>query len=348
MASPSGTLTLPERPLAPVRGTEPRDPAKFDILTVNSLPQSTITAYVEGLAPWIAWCDLHGVPEAERLPVSTMHFVLFLAYLGRSHSHSLIQQIVIGLHGWHKVKNLPWNGPFAYGASVSGAAQILAPPSVKQLRAPVTLMHLQALHSRLSFSNTFDCAVYATATTAFWGLCRLGELTIPSLTTFDSTRHISRRTHMESKSVPDRGRSIFFRIPWSKTTHHMGAQIMLVEESHCTDPLMALDHHILVNAAVPSSHGLFSYMEQGTPKYMTRAHFLDRCTQTWLDAGLPPIHNPSFRMGGAVEHLRRGLSLDYLQVQGRWTSKMFRSYIIHLGEALTTGTAAIDVNPSVS
>lgn len=290
------------------------------------------------------WCDLREIPEHDRLPISTSNLVLFLAYLSRSHSSSVIRHTVAGLRHWHEVNNVPWAGSSPYVSKIRGAAQLHAPDHTRAPRPPVTLQHLEALRNGLSFSNTFDSAVYAVATGGYWGVCRLGELTVPSLTTFDPRYHVQRGTFLMRRSLAGGGRSLVFRIPWSKTAKRWGAEIVLTSQSHVTCPIMALDHHLLINAAVPADHGLFSYMEGGNPKYLTKAAFLARCAAIWRDAGLPIVHGHSFRIGGATEHLRRGLSLDLLQIQGRWTSDAFKLYLRRLDEILSSAIISADVH----
>ena len=98
---------------------------------------------------------------------------------------------------------------------------------------------------------------------------------------------------------------------------------------------MALDHHLLINTGVPPEHGLFSYLEGGAPKYLTKAVFLARCAEVWKEYNLPIVQGHSFRIGGATEHLHQGLSLDLLQIQGRWTSDSFKLDLRHLDEILS-------------
>lgn len=311
------------------------DLARLDFLQENPLRQSTLTTYGAGLAHWIAWCNLRDIPEAERFPISSSNLALFLAHLSRSRSASVIRHTLSGLRHWHDINDLVWNGSSPFMAKIRGAAQLHAPDRSRPPRPPVTLQHLEALRSGLSFSNTRDSAVYAVATIAFWGVCRLGELTVPSLSTFSSRYNVPRDTFLMRKVLPNGSRSVLFRIPWSKTTKRWGADIVLTAQAHGTCPIMALDHHLLINAGVPPEHGLFSYLEGGAPKYLTKAAFLARCAEVWKEYNLPMVQGHSFRIGGATEHLRRGLSLDLLQIQGRWTSDSFKLYLRHLDEILS-------------
>jgi hypothetical protein len=322
----------------------PDDLAALDYLVENPLRRSTLTSYGGGLAHWITWCNLRDVAEADRLPISVENLVLFLAFLSRAHSASVIRHTLAALRHWHEINGLVWNGTTPRVLRVRHAAELHAPDRSQPPRAPVTLDHLQALREGLSLSNTRDSAIYAVATAAFWGVGRLGELTVPSLSTFNPRYHVTRGTFILRRTLPNHGRSFLFRIPWSKTTKRWGAEFILTGQSHNTCPIMAMEHHLLINDDIPNHHGLFSYAENGAPKFLTKAAFLSRCREVWRAAGLPDVSGHSFRIGGATEHLRRGLSLDLLQLQGRWTSDAFKLYLRRLNEVLSTAITAADVH----
>ena len=76
---------------------------------------------------------------------------------------------------------------------------------------------------------------------------------------------------------------------------------------------------------------------------MTKAAFNDRCADIFSRSGLPAIYGHSFRIGGATEHLRRGLSIDLLKIQGRWKSDAFERYLRKTDEVLSMNIADLDV-----
>jgi hypothetical protein len=324
----------------------PSNLAQLDKLTESSLKSSTLSTYGSGLAHWIAWCDQRGLSENHRLPASSLHLSLFLAYMSLSHSKSVISNTMTALRHWHELHNLKWEGDIPYIRKVRHAAILAAPSSVRPPRPPVTTSHLSTLRDGLDFRNSFDSAVFAVACTTFWGVWRLGELTVPSLSSFDPQFHVTRGTRVRREANSEGSPlSVTFHLPWSKTTRLLGADIILTFNSEWTCPGVALEHHLLANSEVPLEHGLFSYMHEGRPKYMVKATFLCRCASIWEAAGLDMVQGHSFRIGGTTEYLRRGLPVDFIMIQGRWTSEAFKLYLRKLDVILSA--AIVSVSPEL-
>lgn len=329
-----------------ILNAHPSDMDRLDTLTDASLKSSTLSTYGSGLAHWIAWCDLRGLPEHDRLPASAHHLALFLGYLSRHKSEAVLRTAMSGLRHWHELNGLKWAGDDAFVRKIRHAAGLAAPVSVRPRRSPVTIPHLVALRENLNFANTFDSAVFAVACTAFWGVCRLGELTVPSLISFDPRFHVSKSAATRTRTNPDGSTaSLTFHVPWSKTTALLGADIVLTANAELTCPVVAFQHHLLSNASVPNDHGLFSYIEKGQPKFLTKKAFLSRCAAIWGNANLEMVQGHSFRIGGTTEFLQRGLSLDLIQIQGRWTSEAFKLYLRKLDEILSS--AIVSISPEL-
>jgi hypothetical protein len=185
----------------------------------------------------------------------------------------------------------------------------IPPPLPTSSQAPVLLQHLLALQNNLDFNNTFDSAVFAVATCAFWGVCHLGEITVPSISSFDLavTCTGSLLSFPPNSLTPH---SITFHIPWSKTTRSAGADISITALLNLSCPVVALHHHLLSNSdLLPSAH-LFTFKTPDGLHHMVKKAFTDCCSSIFLSADLPVVHGHSFRIGGATEHLHQGLSVD--------------------------------------
>ena len=255
----------------------------------------------------------------------------------------MIRRALAALRHWHEINGLLWNGPAPQVSRVRHAAELHVPDHSQPPRPPVTLEHLQALREGLSFLNTKDSAVYAVATAAFWGVGRLSELTVPSLSTFNPHYHVTRGTFILQKVLPNQGRSFLFRIPWSKTTKRWGADYILTRQPHGTCPIMAMEHHLIINNDIPSHHGLFSYAENSAPKFLTKAAFLTRCREIWSAAGLPDAqgYDANRRRNGAPQawHVI-GSTADARKID----SNAFKLYLRRLNEVLSTAITAADVH----
>jgi hypothetical protein len=118
-----------------------------------------------------------------------------------------------------------------------------------------------------------------------------------------------------------------FHIPWSKTTHGSGADIIASKLDDPTNPVTAFNHHLDANAAVPASAPLFAFeTSNGNWSPMTRSWFLSRCNSIWKKANLLELTGHCFRIGGASELLLRGIPPDVVAMQGRWKSRAFLEY----------------------
>ncbi|CDO77642.1 hypothetical protein BN946_scf184946.g36 [Trametes cinnabarina] len=228
-----------------------------------------------------------------------------------------------------------WTGAKLLGMVKKGAKKIQPPPLPK--RPPVTLQHMHALFANLNLANSFDAAVFAVACTSFWGCRRLGELVIPSRGGFDETKHAIAATPVNVRTLPSGVRYALFHIPWTKTTHSSGADIILTANNDPTDPVTALLHHRMLNKELPAGAPLFSFITQETPEGwapLTRDWFLARVNGIWNTNDLAQLTGHCFRIGGATELLLRGTHPDVVATQGGWKSKAFLEYWRKIEEIL--------------
>ena len=251
---------------------------------------------------------------------------------------SNISTIMSGIRAWHIAQDVVWNGDPTHDALIKGvrhAVSSSAPSStVRPLRDPVSLEHLCLLHRGLDITRSMDAAVYAVACCAFWGVCRLGELTVSSRneTAIESAKRV-RRDPLPSFTYDDASSSCAaeFRIPWTKTTKHVGATIVLthIDGSQGTSPVDALRNHLHINNSFSGQAHLFAYLDpkSDTVVPMVKKTFMARCNVVWKQAGLSPLTGHSFRIGGCTELLLRGVSHEWVKIQGRWLSDAWMTYI---------------------
>ncbi|KAG1783493.1 hypothetical protein EV702DRAFT_945077, partial [Suillus placidus] len=237
------------------------------------------------------------------------------------------QNWMAGLHLWHNLHGAPWYGKWLLRAATAGLSKVVPSSSKRPRRPPVTLEHMHALFRGLDFSNAFDSAVFAVASIAFWCCCRLGELVIDSPNRFHSSRHVSRSSPIR-RCFPLKGTPYtVFHIPWTKTSHGDGTDIIASKMNDPTNPVTAFNHHLSVNSSIPPSSPLFSFeTEGGSWSPLTRPWFLARCNQVWREAKLLELTGHCFRIGGASELLLRGVPPDVVAMQGRWKSRAFLEY----------------------
>jgi hypothetical protein len=233
------------------------------------------------------------------------------------------------LHHWHDINGQTWHGSEHFPLKVCHAATSSLPSSsTLPPRPPVLPAHLLALWHNLDFNDTFDSAVSAVATCAFWGVCHLGEITVPSIASFNATIHVTQTPGVTFlTSGPTATHSAKFHVPWTKTTKFLGADICITAISNDSCPVLAMEHHLLSNMGLPPSSHLFAYRTASGCLPMMKKAFTERCAEVFMHAGLPAIYGHSFQIGGATEHLQQGLSIDLLKIQGHWKSDAFEHYL---------------------
>lgn len=292
-----------------------------------SLDKSTRRVYGAGLLRFTQYCDSRNIPESDRMPASEALLSGFATVMAAGRvARTTLDNWLAGLHFWHTVNGAVWNGRDMLRTVKNGVTKLVPDSSKRAKRPPVTLEHMHALTAGLDLSNSFDTAVWAVACVAFWSCCRLGELLIPSHDTFDPLKHASGITPISIR-VDTTTSSASFHIPWTKTTHRDGADIIITKLVDPSDAFTALLHHRKVNDNIPSNAPMFSYKtKDGGFAPMTRDWFLSRCEDVWLAAGLPKRAGHAFRIGGATELLLRGTAPDVVAVQGRWKSRAFLEY----------------------
>jgi len=313
----------------------PKQIAEYDNALELSFAASTRTTYGSALADWIKWCDENSIPESKRLPTTATDLRLFLSHKVGVDGGAKTHNVLSGLQAWHTIQDVPWPDGDKLVSLFRRAVTTNAPASsTRPPRDPVTVQHLRAvLAHTLRDPSPPNVAIYATACVAFWGLCRLGELTCPATDTEPSHRvrrdcRLSVPWHSFQLPTPQ---SLSLHLPWTKTTRNAGAALNITEWPDCIDvsPTRALFWHMRKAWMLPPAAPLFAFESPGgqgwTP--MSKNLFLSRCRAIWREAGLGECSGHSFRIGGTTELLLRGMSRDSVMLQGRWLSDAWTRYV---------------------
>ncbi|KAF8573265.1 hypothetical protein K439DRAFT_1665860 [Ramaria rubella] len=257
------------------------------------------------------YCDSINIPEEGRMPAPEILLCLFVANYGAGKVTSeCITSWLAGIHRWHQIHDVPWFGDKALSLTIRGSLYRLTTSLSCQTcsgllsetpRPPVTIQHIECLRNNLDLSNTFDAAVFAVATIAFFGCCQLGELTIPSKHTFDPTYHASRSCKVTRGVARHDRQFMTVHIPWSKTFHSKGDDLHLNDTRTSCSPTTALEHHLSVNQNIPPDAPLFAWSANtGSWEPMTKVWFMSRCKEIFKTHGLECTDGHSFRTGGTI------------------------------------------------
>ncbi|KAF8831102.1 hypothetical protein HHX47_DHR1000107 [Lentinula edodes] len=155
--------------------------------------------------------------------------------------------------------------------------------------------------------------------------------------TFQGTKIISISIQLNThRSIP----SAHIRLPWSKSTQEDGTNVVITRHGNILCAYDALAKHLQMNMKVPEDFSLFAYMDNdGIPQHMFKHSFLTFCYGVWEQAAMRHILGHSFRIGGAVELLLVGISLEVVAMIGRWTSLAFLLYWRHMEHIIPTHLA---------
>ncbi|TFK47641.1 hypothetical protein OE88DRAFT_1636328 [Heliocybe sulcata] len=294
---------------------------------LSSIDHSTRQEYGAGLLRFAQFCDDHNIDEQSRMPASEVLLAAFISEKAAGVlSDSAAQNWLQGLHFWHKINDAQWNGSQLLKQTLKGVRKLVPATSRRAKRPPVTIEHMWALWRALDLRNSLDAAVWACACTAFWGCCRLGELTVRTRYSYDASKHVRRDALMCWVSRNDGVRSLHFHLPWTKSTQWEGADISLTGRPDL-DPLYAIRQYLHANSTVPSEAPLFSFeVAGGSWAPLVKDWFLTRCRSVWSQAGLQDVFGHSFRIGGTTELLLSGVAPEVVAAQGRWKSLTFMLY----------------------
>ncbi|KAG2107940.1 DNA breaking-rejoining enzyme [Suillus discolor] len=298
----------------------------LDVMLV-SIELKTRENYGSGLLHFHQYCDTRKIPEKLRMPVPDHLLASFVASWAGKVASTTVQNWLAELHFWHNLHGAPWNGRSLVRSATAGLSKLVPSSSKRPRRPPITLEHMHALFCHLDLSNTFDVSVFAVASTAFWSCCRLGELIIDSALLFNPSRHVSRSAPLRRGTSSTGVSFIVITIPWTKTTHGDGANLVASRIDDHSNSISALNHHLLANTTVLVDAPFFTFeTENGGWAPMMRTWFMNHCNQVWKQNGLAELSGHCFRIGGATELLLQGTPPDVVAMQGRWKSRAFLEY----------------------
>lgn len=246
-------------------------------------------------------------------------------------------QITLGLPEPRAFSSLPRLKLVQAGIQRSQALRSRPP----HIRMPITPAILQQMHTKWS-PNAADpdvAMLWAAATVCFFGFFRAGEITVPSQTSFNPTRHLS----WGDVAVDDTSNPKVLKIvlKFSKTDQlGKGAEVYLGRTGCTLCPVAASLAYMAVRGDQP---GQFFRFRSG--QALTKAKFVQEVRSVLRRAGLPcdEFAGHSFRIGAATAAAKAGLEDSMIQTLGRWSSAAFLTYIRTPRESLA-GVSAVLAN----
>jgi hypothetical protein len=287
---------------------------------------STLEAYGSGLLTYHVWCDARALPEEQRAPLSPVVAAAFISTLAGTFSWKTIRNYLHGIRAWHIFHGIKWEMNEPEMEALLRAAEKATPESSKRKkRTPYTPEFILAIRAQLDLINSpFDAVVYACLTTIFYSCARVGEFTVPTLTSFKANAHVK-----PSDVTTERDRngleSTAFLLPRTKTSIH-GESVSWSRQNGDTDPEKAFTHHLTINQP-PQNGPLFAYRHKNTHRPLTKPAFIKALATAATKAGLEPLQGHGIRIGSTLEYLLRGVPFEVVKVKGRWASDAFLIYL---------------------
>ncbi len=317
--------------------TSPEDATRVLDLLSSAWRPGTRSGYGSGLLAFHVFCDqkVPPVPECQRGPASDLLILEFIAACAGSYRGQTLSNYAYGVKAWHTVHGLGWILDDTRLNAALVAAERVAPPSLKRPeRPPLLLATMEEIGRRLDLSRPLDAAVYACLTTTFWSASRLGEFTLPSLSTkFDPKVHVSPADVSFRVSVGGLP-TTKIHLPSTKVAPEHGEDVHWAPQDRC-DPDAAFKNHLAVNSP-PANGPLFAYIHtDGRRRSLTRFAFLKRINSVMTGVeGWLRMQGHSIRIGSVLEYLLRGVAFEVVKVIGRWSSDAFLRYLRKHGDIL--------------
>ncbi|KAG2058091.1 DNA breaking-rejoining enzyme [Suillus hirtellus] len=281
------------------------------LMVINqSWAQGMRECYRAGLLVYHVFCDVHAIPEEQHCPANMLTILNFVSGCAGSYSRKTLANYVYAVH-W-RVQ------PDQLKGALDGAINF-APPTSKKLKCePFTTKLILEIRTLLRLSSPLDAAIFACLTCAFYSLCRIGELTVTAMNTFQTMIHITRLNVQMDTEDRNGLRITKIHLPHTKTAPITNDQ---------TDPKAALLNHFTVNNPSSTNH-LFAWVH---PRYglrpLSQTVFLKRIREVAKRIGADNLKGHGLRIGGTLEYLLRGVPFNVVKSMGRWSSDAFTIYL---------------------
>ena len=165
--------------------------------------------------------------------------------------------------------------------------------------------------------------LWAACCLAFFGFLRVGEMTVPSDSSYDPAVHLSRSD--VAANNPAAPTVLRISIKQSKTDpFRQGVDLFLGKTSTSLCPVGALLNYLVVRGPEPGP--LFQYKDG---RFLTRQRFVEAVKAALQRAGVDQTkyNGHSFRIGAATTAAANGLEDSIIKTHGRWKSLAYWHYI---------------------
>lgn len=198
-------------------------------------------------------------------------------------------------------------------------------PLVTKVRLPITPAILRKIHTHWSprASDPDIIMLWAAATLCFFGFFRSGEVTVPTLSGYQPSTHLSwGDVAVDSHNTP---KMVQVKLKRSKTDQLGKGANVFVGRTQCQLCPVAAMLTYMANRG--TKEGPFFTFQDGRP--LTKPQFTTRIRAALQELGLPyqDYAGHSFRIGAATAAAKAGIEDSTIKTMGRWSSSAFLAYI---------------------
>ena len=287
---------------------------------------STRRTYQSALNRFASFCSLYNVLTP--FPISESLFCYFSTHLAcQKLSPQTIKVYLSAIRHMQVTLGLPEPREFSSMPRlrlVQSRIQRIQQTETR-VRLPITPAILLKLKEHWSpcKSDAGVVMLWVAASLCFFGFFRSGEITVPSITSFDAHKHLAWGDIAVDRL--DNPQTVKVHLKTSKTDQLGRGVDVYIGKTDCPlCPLTAVMHYMTIRDSTP---GPFFVFKNGTP--LTKSAFTARIREALQIPGFPEENfaGHSFHIGAATTAARAGIEDSVIRTMGRWSSSEFLVYI---------------------
>ncbi len=288
-----------------------------ELLTLLGSAQSTIRVYERAWDKFSQFLAMYGWQSSQP---NVHHVLLFVAYLSKlGHPSSTIYSYVSGIKYRTRLAGLQIHQSFILSKVLKGCKKDF---STTDVRIPISIDLLTQLCQCLwAVTNSqYEATMFAAMfTLAFFGLCRVGEITY----TGKSADHT-----ICSQNVFKTHAGYVLALMSSKNNQSGPPQYINLAPNSIICPVSALGSYLSIRPYIAGK--LFVHSDGSMVTDSNFRGVLSKALQ-FLQIPCQNVKSHSFRIGGATYMYSLGFSDDQIRKAGRWSlnSVCFKCYIRH-------------------
>lgn len=292
-----------------------------EFILENGWAPATTRQYAAAVNKYLAFLREKSFAE-KAMPCSSQQLYEFILWCSKTNNKPVLSntttRYLTGLRMWHALHDKPF--PVVnlnrIRLLLKGCRKLELHKTTKK-RIGLTLRNVVDLVDELATNSLTDLVTKGVILTGFWGLARLGELTLHR----DHPGVFVRRKDL---SFSMDGKSATIRLRMAKTAKPGETQLIrLRTQPNRLDPINVL-HEILQRVPGDKDSPLFPGKDCRVP--ISRSHITNFLRANGPSEG-ETWSGHSLRIGGASFQRNLGRSVQSLKSLGRWKSSAYKSYM---------------------